>query len=306
MNRQQQQQQQQQPMTTTTSNKNKNNTSNTKEQEWWFPSYSRWKQHVRAHSYLHSWTEIFASGPRNDLIGILADKAVEAIHEHLNAPLRQNNNDSNSSNDNNDTFAKKLLDEHLPSDTESVRTKLPSLYGSALEALKQQRDNYLLSTDVDVGITKNTYAGSSSSSNIPRKGKPRESRTTTTTGNANANTNTNNLGYAQLVNLGAWFIPSETIKSALMPIVLDLPSGALRNTITTTVSNAIPLAQPPLDAALKSSVMGVIKDPRIRDTIKSRTQKILRVEMEPEIEEQAAGNKYVARSANDSTTNWIH
>ena len=285
-----QQQQQQQPLTTTTTTtttaatitttSNNNSISNTKDQEWWFPSSSRWKQHVRARSYLYSWTEIFASGPRNDLIGILADKAIEAIYEHLNSPLGQNNND-------NDTFAQKLLDEHLLSDKESVRTKLPSLYGSALEALKQQRDNYFLSTDgvnSGVDVAKNKYAGSSST--IPRKGMPREFTTTTTAGNANAN----NLGYEQLVTLGAWFVPSETIKNSLMPIVLDLPSGALRNTITTTVSNAIPLAQPPLDAALKSSVMGVIKDPRIRDTIKSRTQKILRVEMEPEIEEQASSN----------------
>jgi len=58
---------------------------------------------------------------------------------------------------------------------------------------------------------------------------------------------------------------------------LSLPSGALNDTITSTVSNTIALAQPSLDIAMKNAVLGVFDDPQIRQLIKSRTQKILRV-----------------------------
>jgi hypothetical protein len=78
------------------------------------------------------------------------------------------------------------------------------------------------------------------------------------------------LGNIQIVNLGASFIPSQTIKDALLPIVLNLPSGALKNTITDAVANAIPLAQPQLDRAVKDSLLSFMDNPEMRQMIKSR------------------------------------
>lgn len=84
-------------------------------------------------------------------------------------------------------------------------------------------------------------------------------------------------GYVELVKFGSWFVPSTTTKELLLPIVISMPSGILNDTITTTVSNSIPLAQPILDDAVKDAVIGFIDDPEVRELIKSRTQKILRV-----------------------------
>lgn len=220
--------------------KNHNN-----EQEWWLPSFPRWP--------FKSWMEIFAFGPRNDLIGILANKVVDGIHKNLDpdGPLIQ-----------------QLLEQHLPKDQVSVRTKLP-FYESTVDALKYQRDNYLLGTSyankrqVHLDRAKRLFPPSQ---RFSAPGGPRMPRDATA------------LGYSQIVNLGSWFVPSETIMEALLPIVISLPSGVLKETITSTVANAIPLAQPLLDVAMKNAVMGVIQDPQIRQMIKSRTQKILRID----------------------------
>ncbi len=230
----------------------KNNNSNA--EEWWLPSFPR--------SPFRSWTEIFF--PRNDLIGILATKVVDGMEKQLDpqGPMIQ-----------------KLLDDHLPKDRESVREKLP-FYDSTIDNLKQQRDTYLLGANFKKQQQEQEQqqqqqqtskrfvfplALGSSHNNTPKM--PLDSSA---------------LGYTQIVHIGSWFVPSKTIKESLLPIVVSLPSGALRDTITSTVTNAIPLAQPPLDVAMKNAVMGVIRDPQIREMIKSRTQKILRTEDDPE------------------------
>ena len=228
------------PTTTNTINNNKKN------EEWWLPSFSRW-----------TWTELFTSGPRNDLIVILADKAVKAIHKNL---------------DHEGPIIQQLLDEKLPSDKESVRTQLP-FFDSTVEALKYQRDNYLLGA---------RYAERKQLQRERQKSLFPPAALRFSVGSPRMPHDATALGYAQIVKLGTWFVPSETINSALLPIVLSLPSGALNDTITSTVSNAIPLAQPSLDDAMKHAVMGVINDPQIRQMIKNRTQKILRVDDEAE------------------------
>jgi hypothetical protein len=220
--------------------------NNNNEQEWWMPSVPRWP--------FKSWTEIFTSGPRNDLIGILANKVVDGMHKNLDpdGPVIQ-----------------KLLDEHLPTDSESVRTKLP-FYESTVDLLKYQRDNYLLGNSyankkqVYRDLAKQLFPRFGVVGAASAAGSPKMPHDATA------------LGYIQIAKLGSWFVPSETIKEALLPIVISLPSGALKGTITSIVANAIPLAQPPLDNAMKNAVMGVIRDPQIRQMIKSRTQKILR------------------------------
>mmetsp|Transcript_17267 Transcript_17267/g.47546 ORF Transcript_17267/g.47546 Transcript_17267/m.47546 type:complete len:260 (-) Transcript_17267:104-883(-) len=237
---------------------NSNHNHNSKAQEWWLPSFPRW-----------SWTAAFAAGPRNDLIGLLADRALVGLRKHL---------------DPDGPVVQKLLDQHLPRD--SIREQLPGLYGSALSSLRYQRDAYLVGTKHAYEQQQQREEKGQGQGQLPKK--------THQNGNDyNYDDNDNDdddkrlprmprdataLGYAQLVRLGESLLPSETVRASLLPIVLGLPSGALRTTIVTTVSNALPLAQPPLDAAVKHAVMGVMNDPQIRKLIKSRTQQILRVE----------------------------
>ena len=140
--------------------------------------------------------------------------------------------------------------EKLPASKEEVRA-LP-FYGSALNALKYHRDNYLIGPGYanrrqrlrDRGLV-----------NYPVYRMPFDSTA---------------LGNVQIVNLGVSFIPSNTVKDLLLPIVLSLPSGALKETITDAVANAIPLAQPQLDSAVKNSLLSFMDNPEMRQMIKSR------------------------------------
>ena len=236
------------------------NNNNSNEQEWWLPSFPRWNYWF--------WTDFFTAGPRNDLIEIIANKVVDGIDENLDpeGPVIQ-----------------KLLNDHLPSNRESVREKLP-FYESTFQSLKHQRDIYLL------GETHKIQQQQQQEQQHQReihKNDNVSNRFVFPLGSAAARSNSPKMpldatamGYTQIVKLGSWFVPSLTIKEALLPIVVSLPSNSLKGTITSAVTNAIPLAQPPLDTAMKNAVMGVIRDPQIREMIKSRTQKILRTEDE--------------------------
>jgi len=255
------------PNSNSNHNSNHNSTSTSKAQEWWLPSFPRW-----------SWTAAFAAGPRNDLIGLLADRALVGLRKHL---------------DPDGPVVQKLLDQHLPKD--SVREQLPGLYGSALSSLRYQRDAYLVGTKHAYEQQQQREGQGQGQGQGRLQGQGQLQKKTHQNGNDyNYNYNDDDddddkrlprmprdataLGYAQLVRLGESLLPSETVRASFLPIVLGLPSGALRTTIVTTVSNALPLAQPPLDAAVKHAVMGVMNDPQIRKLIKSRTQQILRVE----------------------------
>ena len=191
------------------------------------------------------------SGPRDDFIGILADRVVKVINENYteNGPIIQ-----------------QTLEKFLPSTKETIRTDLP-FYNSTVDILKYQRDNYLIGTKY--AEQKQQYQ--------QRQFPFTNSRFGAAIGSPRMPNDATALGYIQIVQLGSWFVPSKTIKDALLPIVILLPSGVLHDTITSTVSDAIPLAQPIVDSAMKDAVLGVINDPQIRQLIKSRTQKILRV-----------------------------
>jgi hypothetical protein len=200
---------------------------------------------------------------------MLANKVVKVINANAEKPIQN------------------ALDEHLPKDSESVRN-LP-FYNSTVEAIRYQRDNYLVGTVYATRkedqrqrvAAQRTRLFTPPTGRFIGAGSPRMPRDATA------------LGYIQIVNLGSWFIPSSTIKESLMPIFLSLPSGALRETITNAVSNSIPLAQPPLDRAVKNAIMGFIDSPQMRQMVKNRTEKILKVK------DNSGGNNY---NKNNTTT----
>lgn len=179
--------------------------------------------------------------PRSDFINLLADKVLAAIQENADAPIQ------------------KALDDHLPTDAEGVRN-LP-FFDNTMEALRYQRDNYLVGSKYAKRSEKQRQGRLFPSPRLfPRM--PREATA---------------LGHVQITDLGRWFIPSSTIKESLMPIVVALPSTTLRESITTSVANAIPLAQPSLDSAVKNAILDFIDSPEMRQMVKNRTEKILQV-----------------------------
>lgn len=172
---------------------------------------------------------------RQDIIELLARRYVERAAKKAEKPVQQ-------------------FCENLPSDAQAIRN-LP-FYESTYQAIQWQRDNYLVGKD----HADRRRFDRSLSIDPPIHRMPFDATT---------------LGSSQIVGLGTWFIPSTTVKNALLPIVVSLPSGALKEPIVNATVNAIPLAQPTVDAAVKYSMLNFIKNPDWREVIKNRTNRYI-------------------------------
>ncbi|GKY91141.1 hypothetical protein MPSEU_000086900 [Mayamaea pseudoterrestris] len=80
------------------------------------------------------------------------------------------------------------------------------------------------------------------------------------------------LASQQLAKIAADFIPTETVKQALLPIVLALPKGALYGTTQTALVDIIRSQQSTLDQVVKNSLIYFLDDPTNRQNIKNTTK----------------------------------
>jgi hypothetical protein len=235
-------------------------------------------------SYSHSSSHL--PSPRADLIDLLAAKVAKVVLKNADTPIQN------------------VLDTNLPKDDVSVRA-LP-FYQTTLDAIRFQRDQYIVGTnyakqnekirkqrqqgqDEDIPVEEEEYHRQNRFQSLPPAFRRpfRGGLLKITHANATLSSNTTRmpfdataLGYIQIVNIGQSFIPSPTIKNLLLPIVIDLPNGALREPIINVVANALPLAQPSLDRAVKYAILNVMDNPTMRQVIKNRTQRILRIDGE--------------------------
>ena len=108
------------------------------------------------------------------------------------------------------------------------------------------------------------------------------------------------LGHVQIVNIGQWFIPSTTVKDALLPIVVDLPLGGLYNVALTATVNSIPLGQPIVDKALKNTLINFMSNPYWRQIIKNQSTK--GIMMSSKTNSTSNTNTNTSTSANTNTT----
>lgn len=92
------------------------------------------------------------------------------------------------------------------------------------------------------------------------------------------------LANTQLTALLTWFIPSQTMHNALLPMVLwtiapptpQLPEGGpLRKTINRSVCDLIPLSQGLLDGVMKDSILWVLSDESWRESVKGSSRNYL-------------------------------
>lgn len=170
---------------------------------------------------------------RKDVIDLLAKRVMDVVLSNVEKPIEQ-------------------VLENLPKDTKQIR-QLP-FYNMTLESLQWQRDNYLVG---------NQYANQRKKERPFNIGPPPVNQIPF---------NPDTLGNIQIINLGSWFIPSPTVKDALLPLIVSLPLGTLKEPITNAVVNAIPLAQPVLDRAVKNSILDFMQNPYWREVIKNRTR----------------------------------
>jgi hypothetical protein len=171
---------------------------------------------------------------RQEVIGALAKDFIErAAVKAQQGPLQQ-------------------LVQNLPTTSSEIR-KLP-FYNVALRNIEYQRDQYLVGS---IHAERRRLEKEDYLAPPPfLKGIPFDSTS---------------LGHAQISQLGANFIPSPTVKDSLLPIVVALPNGALKPSIVDSVVNAVPMAQPIVDGAVKSSMLSFVQSAYWREVIKKRT-----------------------------------
>ncbi len=81
----------------------------------------------------------------------------------------------------------------------------------------------------------------------------------------------------QLVNLAAWFIPTQTVQQALVPLVISLPSGLLKEPITTGFVNLISEQQQNLDDVFKENLTYFFMGDHWREFVKDSASRYITV-----------------------------
>jgi hypothetical protein len=147
------------------------------------------------------------------------------------------------------------LDKYLPQDAESIR-KSP-IYNPILEATRWQRDNYLMGQK---------YADRRKEEREIRPDLLYMPRINWVQPDPTA------LGNIQLAQLGSGFIPSETVKKALLPIVIEQPRGNLYPPALPGLVGLIESQQGNMDALLKSSILDLLEQERLKKLVMTSTK----------------------------------
>lgn len=147
------------------------------------------------------------------------------------------------------------IDRQIPKDPTTLRET--PLFRAALHAVQWQRDNYLAGQEYADWRKRDKDRGriNPSSYRIPY--------------------DSNALVHPQLRPILADFIPSETVSRALAPIVADLPSGIMYDTISDSTIDIIRSQRYNLNVTVKSQLLTFLRDPSIRNKIKSSTQGLI-------------------------------
>jgi len=148
--------------------------------------------------------------------------------------------------------------------TGSTTMRDTELYKLALRSMLWQRDNYLVGRD---------YADERSAQRRKQKQmlETHQLDVSVALPFSRIPYDATALGNIQLARLGSWFIPSQTVHRALLPIVVGLPNGPLNEPILRATANLIPMSQSNLDNVVKSRILWFLKDEKWRTVIKNST-----------------------------------
>ena len=131
------------------------------------------------------------------------------------------------------------------------------LYGTILQTVQWQRDNYLMGQD---------YADKRKIAREIRPGFLFLPRLGPVKSDPKA------LGNIQIAQLGSWFIPSPSVKEALMPIILQQPRGSLYQPALSGIIGLIDSQQSNIDAMVKQSVLDMLEQERWRHLVMNSTK----------------------------------
>lgn len=130
-------------------------------------------------------------------------------------------------------------------------------YKSVLQAAQWQRDNYFMGQ---------RYAHKRRREREMRPNSQFLPRVNYVRSDVNA------FGLVQICHLGANFIPSETVKNALVPIVLQQPRGSLYSPALRGLISLIDSQQANVDALVRNNVLNLLEQERTRKLVMKSTK----------------------------------
>lgn len=160
------------------------------------------------------------------------------------------------------------IDEYIPQDRAELRET--KLYQSTLGILQWQRDNYLVGNEYANWIQKHRPKNPDRVIEVPHDKTA--------------------LGHGQIASLLAGFIPTDTVRSALLPIVVDLHATLFYGVTKDATVPLIASQQANMDAIVKSSLIALLKDEQYRAAIKNSTQGYIAAKTYRDSEQESNGN----------------
>jgi hypothetical protein len=142
------------------------------------------------------------------------------------------------------------IDDYIPQDRADLRET--KLYKSTYEVLQSQRDNYLVGFEYANWIKRYRIKYPDREMDVPYDKTA--------------------LGHQQIAGLLAWFLPTDTVRQALLPIVVDLPDKVLFPIARDATVSLIASQQANLDSIIKTSLISLLKNEQNREAIKNSTQ----------------------------------
>ncbi|CAB9520538.1 expressed unknown protein [Seminavis robusta] len=132
------------------------------------------------------------------------------------------------------------------------------VYNTILQATQWQRDNYLM--------------GQQYADKRQREREIRPNRVFLPRIGYGVRVDPNGMGLVQLSNLGASFIPSPTVKQALMPIVLQQPTTSLYQPALRGMVSLIDSQQANADMLVRQSVLDILEQERLKKLVMQSTK----------------------------------
>lgn len=148
------------------------------------------------------------------------------------------------------------LDKLLPRDPQELRAT--NLYQEAYKQLQWQRDNYLVGGE---------YANWRKLERLRMSDRVRSVKEF----QQEIQFDESCLGHQQVARLAADFVPSPTVKQALLPLITPLPMTALYGPTQRALVNVILGQQDNLDQIVKAQLLQFLQNPKNRIAFKNQT-----------------------------------
>lgn len=173
-------------------------------------------------------------------------------NEDRSVAMIKNNDADHDAGTNQESTLQALLEQHVPTNQEELR--MTQLYQSTYRLLQYHRDGFLVGQEYARWRQAERQSGRPAAS---LQGVPVDETA---------------LGPIHTKRLLSWFLPSATVRLAVVPLIVPIPTHQLYPLVTASTVQLIQGQQQALNALLKRTVLNFLNNPQNRGAIKNSTQ----------------------------------